>query len=75
MSAQTQPSPEPFTKDNVLKLLTGNVPVKRVEALARERGIDFQITPEAESELRQAGADDGFSGDSEMVVRKKTSGS
>ena len=58
VSAQTQPSPKPFTKDDVVELLTGNVPAKRVETLARERGIDFQITPETESELRQAGATD-----------------
>jgi len=57
-SAQTQPTPKPFTKDDVLKLLTGNVPVRRVQALALERGIDFQITPEAESELRKAGGTD-----------------
>jgi PEGA domain len=58
VSAQTQPAPKPFTKDEVLKLLIGNVPAKRVEALVRERGIDFQITSETESELRNAGATD-----------------
>jgi hypothetical protein len=56
LSAQTQPPPKPFTKDDVLKLLTGNVPAKRVEALVRERGIDFRVTPDTESELRNAGA-------------------
>jgi len=54
--AQT-PQP-PLSKEDVLKLLSGNVSPKRVEALARERGIDFQLTPETESELRQAGATD-----------------
>jgi hypothetical protein len=58
LCAQTQPSPKPFTKEDVLKLLTGNVPVKRVETLVRERGVDFQVTPETESELRKAGATD-----------------
>jgi hypothetical protein len=53
-----QPTPKPFSKDDVVKLLTGNVPVKRVEALVHERGIDFQITPETEAELRKAGAND-----------------
>ena len=52
-----QPSPKPLTKDEVVKLL-GGVPAKRVEALVREYGIDFQITPETESELRKAGAPD-----------------
>ena len=56
--AQTQSAPKPFTKDDVLKLLTGDVPVKRVEVLVRERAIDFQITPETEAELRKAGATD-----------------
>ena len=60
VSAQTQPAPKPFTKDDVVKLLTGNVPVKRLEALVRQRGIDFQLTPELESQLRTAGADDGL---------------
>jgi PEGA domain len=54
--AHAQPAPKPFTKDDVVQLLKGNVPAKRVEALVRERGIDFPITPETESELRKAGA-------------------
>jgi len=56
--AHAQPPPKPLTKDEVVKLLGGNVPAKRVEALVRERGIDFQITPETESDLRKAGATD-----------------
>jgi hypothetical protein len=40
----------------VLTLLKGDVSAKRVEALARQRGIDFQVTPETAEELRQAGA-------------------
>ncbi len=58
LSAQTQPAPKPFTKADVITLLAGNVSAKRVEGLARERGIDFQITPETESEFRKAGATD-----------------
>ena len=57
-SAQTQPTPKPLSKDDVINLLKGDVPAKRVEALIREHGIDFQITPETESELRRAGAND-----------------
>jgi hypothetical protein len=56
LSAQTQPSPKPYTKEGVLTLLKGDVSAKRVEALARQRGIDFQVTPETAEELRQAGA-------------------
>jgi hypothetical protein len=55
LSAQNQTAPKPFTKDDVVKLLTGNVPAKRVEALVHERGIDFQITPQTENDLRSAG--------------------
>src|SRR5664280_2212783 len=58
--AQTQPSPKPLSKDDVLMLLRGSVSTRRVEELARQRGIDFQITPEAENELHSAGADDGL---------------
>jgi hypothetical protein len=57
---QTQPSTKPFSKADVVTLLKGDVPVKRVEALARQRGIDFPLTPETESELRQAGANDSL---------------
>ena len=39
-------------------MLSGDVPPKRVAKLARERGIDFQITPEIEKELRAAGGTD-----------------
>src|ERR1035437_3518651 len=56
--AHAQSAPKPLTKDDVVKLLTGNVPVKRVGQLVREHGIDFQLTPETESELRKAGAID-----------------
>jgi PEGA domain len=55
---QTQPTPTPLTKDEVIKLLTGNVPVKRVEVLVHERGIDFQVSPDVDAQLRQAGATD-----------------
>jgi hypothetical protein len=55
--AQDQPA-KPFSKDDVLQLLKGSVPPKRVGELAQKRGIDFQVTPEAETEFRQAGAND-----------------
>ena len=54
--AQERTSPKPLSKDDVVKLLKGYVSPKRVEELIRERGINFQDTPEAEQELRQAGA-------------------
>jgi formylglycine-generating enzyme required for sulfatase activity len=49
-------SRKPFTKAAIVGMLKGEVAPHRVAALARERGIDFQITPEVESELRRAGA-------------------
>jgi peptidyl-prolyl cis-trans isomerase A (cyclophilin A) len=45
----------PWTKDQIIRMLKGDVSPKHVETLARERGVDFQVTPEVESELRQAG--------------------
>jgi formylglycine-generating enzyme required for sulfatase activity len=51
-------SRKPYTKDAIVGMLKGEVAPQRVAVLARQRGIDFQITPEVESELRQAGATD-----------------
>jgi formylglycine-generating enzyme required for sulfatase activity len=39
-------------------MLKGDVPPNRVAELARDRGIDFEITAEVEGLLRQAGATD-----------------
>ena len=41
-----------------MQLLKGSVPAKRVGELAQSRGIDFQVTPDVETELRQVGATD-----------------
>src|SRR5579862_1364015 len=49
-------SRKPYTKDAIIGMLNGEVAPQRVAVLARQRGIDFQITPEVESELRRAGA-------------------
>ena len=56
--ALAQTPTKPFSKDDVVQLLKGSVSSKRVGELAQQRGIDFQITPEAENELRQVGAND-----------------
>lgn len=53
-----QTARRPLTKDQTLQLLRGDVPPARIDALAREQGIDFQITPDVEGDLRQAGAND-----------------
>lgn len=55
-----QAPPKPWTKDQIIRMLKGDIPPKRVETLARERGIDFPITSETETELRQAGATDAL---------------
>ena len=49
-------SPRPYSKEAIVGLLKGAVSPKRIAVLARQRGIDFQITPKVESELRRAGA-------------------
>jgi formylglycine-generating enzyme len=58
--AQSQAKPKPLSKDTVIRLLKGDVSPIHVADLARERGIDFQMTRETENELRQAGADDNL---------------
>ena len=49
-------SSRPYSKEAIVGLLKGEVSCKRIAVLARQRGIDFQITPKVESELRRAGA-------------------
>jgi hypothetical protein len=56
--AAGRPAAKPLTKADVIDLLKGDVPPQRVGDLARERGIDFQVTSEVEGELRRAGATD-----------------
>lgn len=46
----------PYSKEAIVGMLKGEVSPKRVAVLVRQRGIDFQIPPEVESELRRAGA-------------------
>lgn len=60
LKLQAQAPQKPWTKDQIIRMLKGDVSPKRVETLARERGIDFQITSETETELRTAGATDSL---------------
>ena len=53
-------SRKPYTKDAIVGMLKGEVAPQRVAVLARQRGIDFQITSMVESELRRAGATDSL---------------
>lgn len=50
--------PEPLTEGEIVRLLLGGVEPQRVEDLARERGVSFQVTPAVERDLRDAGATD-----------------
>lgn len=56
--AQDQKKPEPLTEGEIIRLLQGSVPPERVERLARERGITFEVTPAVERDLAEAGATD-----------------
>jgi tetratricopeptide (TPR) repeat protein len=48
----------PFTVQDISFALRERVEPKRVAALARERGVAFDLTAESEGQLRKAGADD-----------------
>ncbi len=54
--ALSQTPPKALSKAEVTTLLQGDVSSEQVADIARKRGIDFQITPEVEKELRAAGA-------------------
>jgi hypothetical protein len=56
--SQVRSSAKPLSKDDVVKLLMGDVSSRRVEELALERGINFPVTVGVETSLRRAGADD-----------------
>ena len=51
---------KPLSEAELVDLLKNYVPPGRVAELAREKGIDFSLTPRLEQELRQAGADDAL---------------
>jgi formylglycine-generating enzyme required for sulfatase activity len=56
VNVRAQAAGPPYTKEAIVGMLKGEVSPKRVAVLARQRGIDFQITSDVESELRRAGA-------------------
>jgi hypothetical protein len=57
-AAQESKKPEPLTEGEIIRLLQGGVPSERVERLAREHGITFEVTPAVERDLSEAGAND-----------------
>jgi formylglycine-generating enzyme required for sulfatase activity len=56
VNVRAQATRKPYSEEAIVGLLKGEVSPKRVAVLARQRGIDFQITSDVESELRRAGA-------------------
>jgi len=50
-------NPKPLKEADLIYLLKNDVPASRVAELAQNKGIDFELTPKTEKELRQAGAD------------------
>ena len=48
----------PLTQSELLALLQGGVSSSRVAALVEERTINFEVTPQVETTLREAGASD-----------------
>lgn len=68
----------PLTLEDVSFALREKVEPKRVAALARERGVTFDLTASSESQLRKAGADDFLIGQikevrAQALKQKKTS--
>lgn len=55
-----QETTRPLAESDIAKLLEAGVTPTRVAALVAERGVSFDLTPEAEQRLRQAGADDAL---------------
>ena len=58
LSLEAQTSRKALTKNEVIELLESSVPPARVEQLARQYGLAFSLTPDVETELRDAGATD-----------------
>jgi hypothetical protein len=67
----SQAPPKPLSQDRIVQLLKGDVSPARVAELARERGIDFETTPQTEKELRNAGASDALINTLRRLVPKR----
>ncbi|PYV16477.1 MAG: hypothetical protein DMG21_11635 [Acidobacteria bacterium] len=55
-----QTSGKPLSKQEVIDLLTADLPSSKVGGAARQFGISFQVTTSVEGELRDAGANDSL---------------
>ncbi len=56
--ATAQKGPKKLSKQDVIDLLTGDVPSDQVATEARKAGISFQVTPAVEKDIRDAGGTD-----------------
>ncbi len=56
----TDQAKKKLTVEAVMELLSGGVPLPRVSYLVKERGIDFELTPQLERAFRDSGADQGL---------------
>jgi WD40 repeat protein len=56
LCAGAQTRHEPLTEGEIINLLHGEVPSTRLESLARDLGIAFEMSPAIERDLREAGA-------------------
>ncbi len=59
-------------KEEVVKLLKSYVPPSRIVELGRQYGISFELTPETESELREAGASEDLLKDLRQLLLPAT---
>lgn len=59
-----------LSETDVVKLLKGFVSPDRIAAVAKDRGINFQVTPDAERLLREAGANDNLVATLKQVAPK-----
>jgi Tol biopolymer transport system component len=70
LTAQDQKKAEPLTEGEIIRLLEGGVSPERVESLARDRGLSFEVTDAVERDLRDAGATDALLQTLREVARK-----
>jgi tetratricopeptide (TPR) repeat protein len=59
-SAAAQEPVRPLAEGDIVQLLQAGVTPARAATLIEQRGISFDVTPDVETRLRQAGADDAL---------------
>jgi hypothetical protein len=56
-AALTPKGPIPLTSSDIQDLLRNGVAKARISSLVTKYGVDFQLTPEIEQQMKAAGAD------------------